>query len=329
MKTFVTGATGFIGRRLVDRLLREGLEVFALVRSQSHRLPPEVKTIQGDLLLPESLSSAGSGCDRLYHLAGMITFDPRKRMELAQVNGQGARNILAAARQWGVERTVVVSSACTMGLSTSANLVRHENSTLAEDLARSNPYLASKLLAEQAAYTAAQEQAVVIVNPTTVYGPGDFSLNSGTLILKIAQAPLMPIPPGGSNVVDVDDVVEGIFMAGERGASGQRYILGGANLRFAQIFETVAGVVNHRPLFVPLPAWMRHPMSSAAWLIGKISGSRFITPQIIGDMFAFKYYSSERARRDLGWTPQYAFQESVLRAWQFYQDSHLIGVNKA
>lgn len=324
MKAFVTGATGFIGRRLVERLHNEGTEVIALVRSEKHNLPKEVRTVRGDILLPDSLKDSGKGCDRLYHLAAMITFDPRQKDKLLRVNGQGTANILAVARRWNIERTVVVSSACTIGLSYTQNHELDEDSSLEERLAKHNPYLASKLLAEQEAVNVSKEHKVVIVNPTTVYGPGDWTLNSGTLVLKIATSGVLPVPPGGSNVVDVDDVVTGILAAGEHGQSGRRYILGGENLSFHQLFSTIATVVDHRPLLIPVSSRMRRPMAGAAWIAGRLTGSRFLTPQIVGDMFAFKYYSNRRAQQELGWMPQYTFQESMERAWEFYRREGLV-----
>ena len=211
-----------------------------------------------------------------------------------------------------------------MGLSYSKDRILDEDSPLDVGLIESNPYLESKLAAERAAVDASRENQVTIVNPTTVYGPGDWSLNSGTLVLQVARAFALPVPPGGSNVVDVDDVVDGIIAAGERGASGQRYILGGENLTFAQIFATVARVAQHRPILVPLPARMRAPMTLAARIAGRLIGNRFLTPQIVGDLFAFKFYSSARVAREPGWSPRYRFGESVERAWDFYRRERLV-----
>ncbi|MBI4790100.1 MAG: NAD-dependent epimerase/dehydratase family protein [Chloroflexi bacterium] len=324
MKAFVTGATGFIGRRLVDKLQREGVEVIALARDARARLPDGVRIACGDILQPESLGAAGAGCDRLYHLAALITFDPRRRAELLRVNGAGTANVLAAAQRWNVARTIVVSSACTIGLSYAKENILDEDSPRAPGLIENNPYLESKLAAERAALDAARECHVTIVNPTTVYGPGDWSLNSGTLVVQVARARALPLPPGGSNVVDVDDVVEGIIAAGERGKSGARYILGGENLSFAQIFATVARAVQRRPILLPLPAWMRAPMTLAVRIAGRATGNRFLTPQIVGDLFAFKFYSSACAGRELGWSPRYSFSTSIERAWGFYQREQLV-----
>ena len=324
MKVLVTGATGFIGRRLVERLRSNGHEIVALVKSAPKNFPDGIRLVYGDIINPESLGDAGVGCERLYHLAALITFDVRRRADLLRVNGDGTANILAAARRWNIARTVVVSSACTMGLSYRQDCVLDEESPLEQRLVEFNPYMESKLVAERAAQNASRAGHVVIVNPTTVYGPGDCSLNSGTLVLQVARGRMLPLPPGGSNVVDVDDIVDGIMAAGERGVSGRRYILGGENLTFAQIFATVASVVHRRPILIPLPGWMRSPMTFAAWLMGRIIGNRFLTPQIVGDLFSFKFYSSDLAARELGWLPKYSFGASVERAWDFYQREKLV-----
>ncbi|MBI4025878.1 MAG: NAD-dependent epimerase/dehydratase family protein [Verrucomicrobia bacterium] len=318
MKAYVTGATGFIGRRLVEKLRKDGATVIALVRNNRHGLPDGVQTVLGDILEPDSLRESGLGCDRLYHLAALITFDPRRREELLRVNRDGTVNMLSAARRWNVARTVVVSSACTVGLSHAKHHVLDEDSLLADELT-DNPYLESKLAAERAAVMVAGEQMATVVNPTTVFGPGDRTLNSGTLVLKVARSRILPVPPGGSNVVDVDDVGEGILAAGERGQSGRRYILGGENLTFAQIFDIVGRVVGNRPITIPVPGWMRMPMAGAARAAGWICSSRFLTPEIINGVFAYKCYSSRRAQEELSWSPRHSFRESVERAWAFYR----------
>ncbi|MBU1169614.1 MAG: NAD-dependent epimerase/dehydratase family protein [Proteobacteria bacterium] len=323
MNIFVTGATGFIGRRLVAELLRRDIGVITMQRHKDPNFSSKVRQVCGDITNPDSFGDAGLGCDRLYHLAAMVTFDPGKKDALFAVNGQGTRNVLDAARRWGVKRSVVVSSACTMGLSNSIERSLAEDSRPDHEHVMASPYLASKLITESEAMAAAEKAETVIVNPTTVYGPGDWSLNSGTLVLKVASSKILPVPPGGSNVVDVDDVVQGIIAAGETGASGRRYILGGENLHFSEIFSIVSDIVGRRPVFVPLPLWLRWPVAMAVRAAGMVTDSRFLTPQLVSDLFSFKNYSSQRAEEELAWRRRYTFRESVARAWEFYSKEGL------
>ena len=324
MRVLVTGATGFLGSRLLAKLQeRDGIEITALCRSDAKNLPDTVRVVTGDILDHDSLEGAASPYDIIFHLAALITFDPARKEELFRVNAGGTANILDAARRWQVGRTVVASSACTMGISKSPTEIRDEQTPLDAGLARRNPYMASKVEAERLAMESAANQDVVIVNPTTVYGPGDRTLNSGTLLLQVANSKRVPIPPGGSNVVDVDDVVNGMIAAAEKGRSGQRYVLGGDNLFFREIIEIICRALDRTPLKVPLPGLFRMPAAAAAWLVGKVSRSRFLTPQIVGDLFGYKYYSSMRAKQELGWQPQIEFVETVKRAWTFYRDNGL------
>jgi dihydroflavonol-4-reductase len=324
VRTVVTGAAGFIGRRLVSRLLARGDEVIAVVRRDAARLPAPARVERIDITRPDGLGRILEGAERLYHLAALVTFDPRERGRLRRVNADGTRHVLDASVQADVERIVLVSSAATLGVSPASDQLLDEEAQPAPRVVAANPYLASKLEAEQAAIGAAARQHVVIVNPTTVYGPGDHSLNSGTLIRQVATAPALPVPPGGGNVVDVDDVVDGILLAGEHGRPGRRYLLGAHNLRFSEILARVAGVVGRRPLLVPVPRWSRGAFAAAAWALGRVSGSRLLTPQIVGDLFSFKFYSCRRAHQELGWQPRVPFDDSVARAWDYYRGEGLL-----
>ncbi len=324
MKVFVTGATGFIGRRLVEKLIANKEEVVALVRGSQHKLPQEVHVVCGDILSPDSWKNALCGCGKIYHLAAMISFGQRKLKQLLEVNEIGTRNVLEAASKCGVESATVVSSAATMGLSGNKDRLLDESSLLSDKIIEDNPYLSSKLACESAALEYFQKFKVTIVNPTTVYGAGDWTLNSGTLVKKIAKSKIVPLPPGGSNVIDVEDVVKGIILAGHRGATGKRYILGGYNLTFKEIFEQIAEVVENRPVFVPIPRLCRFPLSTLVDIMGRFSSNRFFTRQIVDSMFYYKFYSVKSAEEDLGFKATVSFSESIKRAWNFYLANGLI-----
>jgi dihydroflavonol-4-reductase len=328
MHAFVTGASGFIGRRLVEQLARQGHLVTALLHRDAQELPAGVRTVKAALEDgPGKLAEAMAGHDVVFHLAAQVSFDPRRLPDLLRVNGEGTRTVLTAARQAGAARTVVVSSACTIGLSDRADRVLDEETPFEPRLEARNPYLRSKRVAEAYAADAARAgQWVTVVNPTTVFGPGDRSLNSGTLVRQVAESPAVPVPSGGSNVVDVDDVVNGIVAAAQHGRPGRRYILGGVNLLFREIVDRIVAVMGRRPVLVPLPAAARWPMMTAAWLVQRVMNSRLITPQIISDTFAYKFYSCRRAEAELGWRATRDFTTTLAAAWEYYRHEGLIAV---
>jgi dihydroflavonol-4-reductase len=323
MKTFVTGGTGFIGSRLVQLLVAQGAEVTVLTRNSASKFPATVKIVQGDILKPATIKDIDGDFDIVFHLAAFISFNVSMSKELDLVNVQGTRNILKISRQWKNTRTVLVSSACTMGVSPDTRLL-DETARPSDEMISRNPYMASKIRMEDMAFSMSQEQDIVVVNPTTVYGPGDWSMNSGTLIKKVCTSRILPVPPGGSNVVDIDDVVAGILTAGQKGSSGKRYILGGENLPFTEIFSVIADVVGKAPLRLNIPRWTCMPLSALAGTAGRLSGSRFITKQMIEDLYRFKYYSNKLALNELDWQPKHNFRDSVSRAMSFYIDKGLI-----
>lgn len=325
-RAFITGATGYIGRCLVRKLASRGVSITAMVRPGAAQPMDEVQSFAGDLFSPiDQLTDAMRGHDVLFHLAAAVSFAPSAREELERVNSEGTRRILDAAKAADVGRVVVVSSACTIGLSASASHPLDENAPFNEALSQRNPYLASKYLAERHAMDAADRgRHVVIVNPTTVFGPGDRTLNSGTMFQQIARARVMPVPPGGTNVVDVSDVCDGLIAAAQRGHCGRRYILGGHNAHFAELFREIARRIGRSPLFVPIGNYARLPMRGMAWAIQHATGSRIITPQIVDDTFAYKFYSNHRAAVDLNWSPKTPLSETLSAAWEYYKREGLI-----
>jgi dihydroflavonol-4-reductase len=185
--------------------------------------------------------------------------------------------------------------------------------------------MASKRAGELHAIDAAKAgQHVVIVNPTTVFGPGDWSLNGGTLFKQVATANILPIPCGGTNVVDVIDVVEGILAALRNGRCGERYILGAHNLRYRELLSGIGEAVGRHPISIPLFTAARLPMKAAAWLVHRLTHNRLITPQIIEDTFAFKFFSCEKAERQLGWRPRRDLRQTLADAWAYYRREDLI-----
>ena len=325
MRVLVTGAGGFIGKWVVRALADAGHETVAAVR-RADSAPAEAAMVRvGDLLEPDARRRALEGCEAVCHLAARVSFDPRERANLMRANAELTERLLADARESGVGRIVVASSAITMGVARDRADIRDESRTATDEERRANPYMDSKLACEAVCRRAAEAgQDVVIVNPTTVYGPGDDTLNSGTLVAKVATGGVVPVPAGGANVVDVRDVAQGFLAALEKGHSGKRYLLTGENRTFRSIMEAIAEAVGRRPRLVPLPRAARLPMMVAAWGVQRLTGSRLITPQIIGDTFAWKFYDASRAADELGWRATTPFDATLHDAWAYYRANDLI-----
>lgn len=312
MRAFITGATGFIGRRLVDRLLSDHHDVTALFRKDARHLPSVVNKVRGTLDNDVStLARPMKGHDVLFHLAAMNSNEPADLGDLLRVNGEATRKLLSAAREAHVPRFVLVSTAATLGVSTTGQSPLDETAAATDEFVQRNPFVRSKLLAEAHAREAAcSGQSVVSVHLGTVYGSQDPTTYPGSLVRRVSRSRVLLLPPGGDNVIDVDDVVDGIVLAALRGRKGTRYILGGENLPYREIVNRIAGVVGQRPTIVELPALAR----GAVAMLGRLTRTfdrSLAEAAFNGHTTGFRYYTSRRAEVELGWRTRRDFTATL------------------
>jgi nucleoside-diphosphate-sugar epimerase len=307
---FVTGATGFIGTKLVNELVRQGHTVHALTRTKSNRdgLDHEhIKLVQGDIMNPESLLAGVQGCSHVFHLAAYAkNWSPDPKIFFDH-NVIGLRNVFEAAKQAGVQRVVWTSTIVTLG-PTAPGVIGNE--TMRRITGKYyTEYEETKSLAEQEALKLGSEGfPVVIVNPTRVYGPGKLTEgNSVSLMIDQYDRGLVPILLNrGINIGNyalVDDLVRGHILAMEKGRIGERYIIGGDNASLKQFYELVDEVSGKKHFQVNLP-----PKAGLAYgSLQKIAAKTFgIYPQITtGWVETFLQdwaYSCAKAERELGYT---------------------------
>ncbi len=250
---FVTGATGFIGTKLVNELVRRGHVVHALTRQTSNReglSHDQIRLVAGDTSDRESLKKGMRGCSQVYHLAAYAKNWSRDPSVFYRQNVGGMQNVFAAAREGGIERIVLTSTIVTFGPTA-------PGATGNEMMARITPryyteYEESKAVAEQEALRSTAEGfPVVIVNPTRVYGPGKLTEgNSVTLMIDMYDRGKVPVLLNGGvnvgNYVFVDDLVRGHIAAMEQGRVGERYILGGENSSLRDFFRLVDEISGRR-----------------------------------------------------------------------------------
>ena len=257
MRVMVTGSTGFIGSHLCRRLIEAGHTVRAFHRETSTlRLLEglEVEHVVGDLTQSESLESALEGVDFLFHAAALMGGD-EDLGKMYAVTVEGTRSLLKAALKKEVKKVVYTSSVAALGVP-EESFLKPPVYTLIDESHTWNfqpekwPYGYSKYLAELEVQRAiSQGLDAVIVNPSVVFGRGDIYRQTNSLIVQVAKRRYPGIVDGGINVVHIDDVVDGHLAALEKGKSGERYILGGHNMKIAEVLEMIAGIVE-----VPAPS---------------------------------------------------------------------------
>ncbi|MFO0867316.1 MAG: NAD-dependent epimerase/dehydratase family protein [Pirellulales bacterium] len=319
-QVLVTGATGFIGTILLRKLLARGCRVRALTRRDPGQAPPgmasdpelqaraarQLEWVQGDVLDAPSLVRAAAGCRRIFHLAAYAKNWAPQREIFQQFNVGGLRNVIAAAREVGVERVVWTSTMLTLGTT-------RRDEVADESRPRPSPhcltdYEASKVAAEEVAREAVSDGVpIVIVNPARVFGPGH--LTEGNALAQLiddydrGRFPiLLNAGVNVGNYVFVDDVAEGHLLAMERGRVGERYILGGENVSLRQFFRTIDEVSGKRhwqiPIFRPgalFFSWMQ--LQRARWF----GVYPTITPGWVRTFLTDWNFTSAKAQRELGY----------------------------
>lgn len=330
MKVLVTGATGFIGNHLVWQLLDQGAEVRTLCRPGRDRsslagLPVEI--VEGDVRDLRSLREAMRGVGQVYHAAALYdTWAPARRL-FYEVNIAGTRNVLEAAWEARVERVVYTSTHATVGVAEELEIPVDESRPF-NRWKFSNEYVRSKALAEQeAAKFAAEGLPVVTVNPTAPFGPGDSKPTpTGAFLVRLLNGQLPCYIDAYINVVHVRDVAQGHLLAMERGQPGERYLLGGTNMRVGEVVRLVQEIVGdgRRCFQIPGTVALAAGYLCTAW--SKLTGRR---PPIDSGSIRFLLrcppVDSSRAVTELG-LPQTPPEEALRDAIAWYRERGYISV---
>lgn len=304
----VTGATGHIGNVLVRQLLEDGRPVRALVLPGEDLAPLaglDAQLVQGNVLDPASLDQAMQGVEVVYHLAGVISILPGCHEALTQINVQGTRNVIEAARRAGVRRLVYTSSIHA--------IQRVERGVRVDEHVPFDPdcplgaYDRSKAAASLAVLEAVHGGLdAVIVCPTGVIGPFDYRLSEmGNVIRTGMRSSVQFYVDGAYDFVDVRDVARGAVLAGDRGCCGEVYILSGEQIEVVDLLAQVRRRAGRRAVSLKVP--LRLALAAAGltplfcrWFKSRPMFTRYSLEILSGNSL----YSCEKARRDLGYAPR-------------------------
>jgi dihydroflavonol-4-reductase len=312
VKTLVTGGTGFLGSHLVSGLARSSRGAARDVRVLVQSTPPAwlrdlgVEIVAGSVARPEDLARAAAGVERIYHLAGMVSHKPSDGHRMYAVHVDGTRHLCEAAVAAGCKRIVMASTSGTIAASTRADDMPDEDSTAPLEVIARWPYYTSKLYQEETARRVCEGKVeLVTINPSLLLGPGDDRLSSTRPVLQFLAREIMMTPPGGLNFVDARDVAALLPVAMDRGTPGERYLVGGYNWTFEELFgrlERLTKVAAPRlkargPL--PLLATRAQAALYRHW------GRRVpVEPQSVEMAEHFWYFDSGKAARELGFEPR-------------------------
>jgi nucleoside-diphosphate-sugar epimerase len=311
----VTGATGFIGGRLSERLLsEEGVKVRALVRdlTKANALSWKgVELVQGDITDSASVRRAMAGGQLVFHCAAIMHDGTATREEFRRVNVGGTRNVLEAATDTGVERLIYVSSIAVYGISP-------KEATSEEDPYQpcGLSYCDTKIEAEELAFRSHRENGLplVVIRPANVYGPRSSFWTVGlVMMIKSGALTLIDGGRGMSNHVYVDNLVDAMILAAKNDAAvGEAFIISdGARTPWTDFLAGYARMVGRDPL----PSMSK----SRAWLVGLMNElashvtrkSPGLTRAIVGFWTQTGTFDISKARNVLGYEPRITLDEGM------------------
>jgi dihydroflavonol-4-reductase len=330
MITLVTGATGFVGSHLVRQLLERGEPVRVLVRPASSMRALDglgVEVVRGDLRDASAVRAAMRGVRRVFHVAADYRLWARNPDQIYDNNVLGTWNILSAV-DGGVERIVYTSTVATMAVPRDRLLDETTDASLDEMVGH---YKRSKFLAERAVLDAAARGVpVVIVNPTTPVGPGDWRPTpTGNVILDFLRRRLPAYVETGLNVVPVEDIARGHLLAADHGRIGERYLLGGRNMTLKEILDALATISGQRAPRIRLPWSAAMALGYADQLVSSVRGREPRIPLEGVRMARHTMWANcTKAERELGFQPG-SVESALQRAVEWYRQNGYVSAGPA
>ncbi len=326
-KVLVTGGAGFVGSHLVERLVADNYAVRVLEKpgvATSHLPIDKIEIVFGDLLDDRAVKEATVGCDVVLHLAAnpnLWTHDPH---EFEQVNHQGTRRVLAAARDAGARRVVHVSTESILSPVGYKGIITEKTRVSLDDMI--GPYCRSKWLAEHAALEAVTVgNPVVIVRPSIPIGPGDRRLGPPSrMICDFCNGRIRAYLDGDLNLIDVRDVAAGIWAAAQHGEVGRCYLLVNENWRILELLRHLSGLVGR-----PTPRWrVSYPVALLfahleEWFCTYVATGRQPLATVTGVKLTRRSscFDGTRSAIDLGWQPARDCREAIVDAVNWFRAS--------
>jgi dihydroflavonol-4-reductase len=319
MKAFITGASGFIGTHLAQKLLDLNWQVSILRHVRDMPGQENCRVFKGDIRDPGYLKKSLEGVDIVFHLAAALGASRIAREEFFRINAEGTHNVLQSAQEAGVGKVIHCSSAGVLG-SVKENRPAGENHpAYPQDI-----YDKTKLEGENIALRFAENGGnVVVIRPGWAYGPGD--RRTFKLIKAVISGKFVLLTKGSviQTPVYVDDLVRGILRCAEKGQAGEIYHLAGREvLTVKEITSAIAHASGVKFSQFPLPVFL---LKVAAWkleMLYKLLGRE--APLTRGKLAFFihpKPLSIQKARTQLDFEPEWDFNTGIASAIAWYRQN--------
>ncbi|WP_439029838.1 NAD-dependent epimerase/dehydratase family protein [Gordonia terrae] len=309
MTSLVIGGNGFLGSRLVRRLVESGEDVRVLTRSTSDLRSLtglDVEHVTGDLFDAASLERAMRGCEVVYHCAVDTRAWLRDPAPLYRTNVDALRSVLDVAARQSLRRFVFTSSVATIGR------VRGRPATEADrfNWSRQAPdYVKSRVAAEDLVLRRARDGAVpaVAMCVANTYGPGDWQPTPHGAFVAGAALGRLPFTIRGCRAesVGIDDAARALHLAADRGVVGDRYIVADRSIDIGEIVSVAAAAAGRRPPRVVLRRPALYVCGAAGSARAAVTGRPVqLTIPAVRLMHFMSEMDHGKAERDLDWHPE-------------------------
>jgi len=325
MKIAVTGASGHVGNVLCRALIKQGHKVRVLVHEDLDDLGSmDVEIVTGNILDINALETLCRDREVVFHLAAIVSLDNKKKDLVYATNVSGTKNLVSACIQQKVKRMIHFSSIHVMN----SNPLNEElNETRAYMDSLHWVYENSKMQAEKYVLNVSEnELETVVINPTAIVGPFDFKPSYfGEALIRLFNNTIPMLVPGGYDIVDVRDVVDGAILAMKKGRPGQRYILSGEWVDLKKLSAMIGEISGGKTPNKVVPIFLAKIgvpfIKLLAVLKNEIPLYTFNTLEIL--KLSHKNISSKKANLELGYKCR-PLKETLMDTLGWFKDKGML-----
>jgi len=321
-RILVSGGYGFLGQYLIKDIANE----FPNVALKILDINPNTETLlnfyhnynitvsNNDICDYDSIENEFMDIDLVIHLAGFISYSLRDKELLERSNILGTKNILKAISCNKIKNLIHISSVAALGYNDDNNEPINETYNYDWNIAkkRKKYYMLTKHLADIEIENYIEKGLnTVILYPGLMFGPGDFA-NSSRIIRAIKYRKIPFNMPGGSNVIDVRDVSKGILTVLKQGITNGKFLLSGHNLTYKEINKIIANKLMVKYPRLTLPRFLTPILVNTFLFIESISKNKLeVAADNIDSASNFRYYDNTKAKKELGWEPEFTFEQTI------------------
>lgn len=325
-KTLITGGTGFLGAEIVRQLIDSGSKNLRVMASTvpSWMTDAGVEAFPGSVTHRERVAEAVANVSVIYHLAGKVSRDNNDAAAMNKIHVEGTRILCEEASKAGVETIILASSSGTVAVSEDEQ-VFDETYPQPVEVISQWAYYASKYYQERAALENfdGEGRKLVIMNPTLLLGPNDERLSSTKIVLDFLARKIPYTPSGGLSIADTRDAAEAFIAAVEKGEHQEKYLLGSANMTFAEFFGRLERLSGVSAPLIKVPKRLAVSASSMIESVFKNWGKTSpVASKEVEQAEHFWYFDSSKAAEELGFTPRDP-QETLNDTIKYIQENFL------